>query len=188
MNILIDALPTTLLVDGREIPIRSDFRSCLRVLVAFEDNDLTPQEKQIVLLANIYPDVPENTMEALEKAYWFLSGGNDTVSNDEPKSRLVSYSKDANLIFAAFRQTHNIDLVTTDLHWWAFLALFMDLGQDTFFCQLTSLRSRVASGKASKEDVEMKNSLGDLFEVDDYDSRTIKEKEIDRIFEQSGAR
>lgn len=186
-NILIDVLPTTLTVDGEDVPIYSDFRSCLRALVAFEDNELTPQEKQIILLGNIYPEIPENVQDALKQAYWFLGGGNNTVST-EPQPRLVSYSKDANMIFAAFRQTHNIDLSSANLHWWAFLALFMDLGQDTLFCQVTSLRSRVASGKATKEDREQVQALGELFEVEDYDDRTIEEKEIDRRFAQSGAR
>lgn len=182
MNILIDALPTSLYVDGQEVPIRSSFRDSLRALMAYEDNDLTSQEKQMILLANIYYEVPENIPEAIKQAVWFLDGGKDDTESSSDSVRVMSWNKDASLIFAAFRQTHGIDLTTADLHWWQFLALFMDMGQDTAFCQLTSLRSRVKKGKATKEEREAARNMGDAFDVPDLDTRTLEEKEKDALF------
>lgn len=174
MNLLIDTLPTSLEVNGKDYPIRSDFRDCLRVLIACADNELTSQEKCLVVLGNIYLEVPDDLEEASNKANWFLNGGKDnTVSTGES---LFSWDKDSNLIYAAFRQTHHIDLSKEQLHWWEFLALFMDMGQDTAFCQLTSLRSRVKSGKASKEEVEAAQKMGDAFEIPEMDDRTLDEK------------
>lgn len=184
MNILIDELPKTVAIGDREYPINTDFRTCLKIIMAFEDNDLTPQEKQIVLLSNLYPTMPTDIEGAMRQAQWFLDGGrtagDDTQGESSP--RVYSFSKDANYIFAAFRQTHGIDLQKSELHWWEFLALFMDLGQDTTFCQLVGLRRRLKTGKASKEEKAAAREMGDLIDVPEIDDRSLEEKEAEEEF------
>jgi len=129
----------------------------------------------MVMLENMYPKMPENVQTALEQAYKFLNGG-QTPEVEEDIARLYSFSKDANFIFSAFRQTHGIDLETENMHWWKFLALFMDLGEKTAFCNLVVLRERVKSGKATKEECQVANEIGDLFDVPEPDTRTPEEK------------
>ena len=182
MNILVDALPEAVAIGGREYAINSDFRVCLRTIMAFEDNDLTPAEKEMVMLQNLYPTQPDNLQTATTQALRFLNGGKADNGDQEPAPRLYSFSKDADLIFAAFRQTHGIDLETAVMHWWKFLALFMDLGQDTAFCQLVALRQRVKTGKATKEERAAATKMGDAFDVPDVDDRTLDEKEREREF------
>src|SRR5690348_21742 len=123
MNILTDALPETITIDHTEYPIDSDFRTCLRIIMAFEDNELTPQEKQIILLSMVYESIPPDVQQAMEQANWFLNGGEIHEPDDAPM-RLYSFAKDARFIFAAFKQTHGIDLQKDELHWWQFLSLF----------------------------------------------------------------
>jgi hypothetical protein len=108
--------------------------------------------------------------------------GDKTGNDDEPGLRLYSFSKDADFIFAAFRQTHGIDLQKVDLHWWEFLALFMDLGADTTFCQLVNLRKRVKTGKATKEEKQAARDMGDAFDIPEADTRTLDEKEAEAEF------
>ena len=115
--------------------------------------------------------------EAVEKANWFLNCG-DEPSEAQSGVRLYSFEKDANFIFAAFRQTHGIDLQKENLHWWKFIALFMDLGQDTTFCQLTALRKRVKSGKATKEEKQAAKNMGDMFIIEDVKRYSPEEKAI----------
>ena len=141
INILFEPLPTAVEIDGQDVPINTDFRACLRVILAFEDPELAPVEQQAILLANLYPKAPDNAVGAFEQALRFLNGGEEHTEDDGPALRLYSFRQDANYIFAAFRQTHGIDLESIEyLHWWKFLALFMDLGSDTTFCSLVSLR------------------------------------------------
>jgi hypothetical protein len=144
------------------------------VILAFEDDQLTGYEKQMIML--------ENLQAALEMGMKFLDGGK--VGEDEDSGpRLFSFEKDANLIFAAFRQTHGIDLQNIEyLHWWSFLALFMDLGADTAFCNLVGLRKRVKSGKATTEERETAREMGDMFDVPEIDDRTLEEKEKEAEF------
>lgn len=183
MNILTDAPPETVEINTTEYRLNTDFRACLKIIMAFEDNELTPQEKQLILLGNLYSVVPNDLEAALDCANWFLNGGKDSATNtDEENPRVYSFAKDGNFIYAAFRQTHGIDLATANLHWWTFLALFMDLGQDTTFCQLTALRKRLKTGKASKEERAAAREMGDIIDLPDIDNRTLDEKELESEF------
>lgn len=184
MNILVEQLPSAVEIDGQEWPINTDFRACLRVIMAFEDGDLTTQEKQVVLLENLYPSLPSNVPEAFRLGIKFLNGGEtvDGESEGEFSLRLYSFEKDASFIFSAFRQTHSIDLETAELHWWKFLALFMDLGADTTFCNLVSLRKRVKTGKASKQELQMYRELKDVIDVSEPVVLTHEEKEQEAEF------
>jgi hypothetical protein len=186
VNILTDRLPEAIRINGRVHEINSDFRDCLRIIMAFEDNDLTRYEKQLVLLSNLYKEPPAeaDAKEAIEKAVRFLNGGEEESEGSMTSNlRLFSFSKDAKFIFAAFQQTHGIDLQHTEyLHWWQFITLFMDLGADTMFCNLVGLRKRVKTGKASKDERRVAREMGSLFDVPDVDNRSIEEKEQEREF------
>jgi hypothetical protein len=171
-------LPVAVEINGQEYPINTDFRTCLRVILAFEDNELTAYEKQMIMLGNLYPEPIEDIQKASEMGMKFLNMGKDNDEEDD-NPRLYSFEKDASFIFAAFRQTHGIDLETAEMHWWKFLTLFMDLGADTAFCNLVGLRKRVKSGKASKEERQVAYEMGDMFELPEIDTRTWQEKEED---------
>jgi hypothetical protein len=184
VNILTCPLPTAVRVEGTTVPITTDFRTCLQTILAFEDDKLTVCEKQVVLLFNSYGEnLPENVEEAARQAVRFLDRdvGEEGGMPVSPM-RLYSFSRDGDLIFAAFRQTHGIDLDTAEMHWWKFLALFMDLGADTAFCNLVALRRRVRTGKATKDEREEARNLGDMMDVPEPDMRTLKEREQEREF------
>lgn len=182
MNLLVEDLPEAVEIDEIETPINSDFRSCLRVILAFEDNELTWLEKQTLMLVNLYPEKPANIQMAIEQAIKFLNGGHEDDNDETPKPRVYSFSKDADLIYAAFYQTHGIDLQTAELHWWKFLALFKDLGADTAFCQLIGLRKRVKTGKASKEERRTAREMGEMFDIPELDTRTPEERDQEAEF------
>ena len=195
MNILVSELPTSVTVNGRDIPINTDFRQSLAILLAFEDKELSGSEKSEIMLRGLFPDLsqyaphgdlqeltPRDWQDVLERANWFLNGGEEVKDDGTKKPTVFSFTKDANLIYAAFQQTHGTDLQSVDMHWWRFLALFMDLGSETAFCQLTALRKRKKMGKLSKEERAMVRETGELFEVPEMDTRTLEEKEFENEF------
>lgn len=177
MNLLVDELPEAVEIDGQEYEINTDFRACLRVILAFEDGELTTFEKQMVMLSNLYPVQPENTRAALELGMKFLNGGEEAEKDEDEKPRLYSFDQDGNFIFAAFKQTHGVDLATEPLHWWKFLSLFMDLGAETTFCSIVGLRKRIKSGKASKEERKAYRDMRDVIDLPEQDTHTSEEKE-----------
>lgn len=179
MNVLIERLPREISINGQAFAVDADFRTCLRIILAFEDPELTGSEKASVLLANLYEDKPEDVEAAVEAGVTFLNGGKAVESEDvgDFTGRLYSFNQDAPYIYSAFRQTHGIDLESVEfLHWWKFLYLFMDLGNETTFCNLVSLRKRVKTGKASKEELAAYREMRDLVEIEEPDTRTDEEK------------
>jgi hypothetical protein len=181
-NVLTDQLPNELNVHGKKHKINSDFRTCLRIILAWEDNELAALEKSEIMLLNLYQKMPDDIPDAIEQATLFMNGGEVGVEGGGEPVRLFSFDKDANLIYSAFRKTHNIDLSNQELHWFQFLALFMDLGQNTHFCNLVALRKRVKTGKASKEERQLASELGEVFDLEETDTRTIEEKEAAQKF------
>lgn len=188
MNILLDDLPEAVEVNGVEYAVNFDFRTGLACILDMESSELADEEKCILLLRRIYGDViPEDVETALKLAVKFLDGGKEPPEEENPfadNKRLYSFEKDSALIYAAFQQTHGIDLQKVDLHWWQFLALFQDLGADTAFCNMINLRRRVNSGEATKEERQYALKLGDAFEViDPLDALTEADNENVTLFE-----
>ena len=156
MNPLLNRMPETLTVSGKRYPIRWDFRSGLRVILAFEDTRLTGQEQAEIMLRVLYKEPPEDIPAALKQAVWFLNGGEAQSGGgslpDSGSGRLYSFQTDAACIDSAFRRSYGIDLQTASLHWWQFCRYFMDLSADCLFCRLVSLRERKKRGKLSAEE------------------------------------
>ena len=95
MNLLTDTLPETIKVGDIDYPIETDYRAALRIMLAFEDNELADQEKQIIVLANLFTEhVPDDLDAALTAATWYLNCG-ETPKQADDSQRLVSFSKDA---------------------------------------------------------------------------------------------
>lgn len=188
MNILVDDLPEAIEIDGVEYTINFDFKTGLQCILDMESNDLIDDEKALLLLRRIYGDnIPTNESEALRLAVKFLDGGEEPEAHENPlenDTRVYSFEKDASLIYAAFQQTHGIDLQKADLHWWQFLALFHDLGADTAFCSIVNLRRRISNGDATKEEREYAAKLGDAFYIDNpEDILSMNENENLALFE-----
>jgi len=173
-NILTANLPREIAINGVSYPVDFHYRACLLAILAFEDETLTAYEKQVILLSNLYLEMPDDDRAAFDQAVLFLNGGE--VGEAVTGPRVYSFSKDAKLIYAAFRQTHGIDLQTANLHWWQFLALFSDLGSETTFIALVALRKRILDGTASKEDKKIAEEMGDAFIILQPDTRTQDER------------
>ncbi|MEG1875363.1 MAG: Gp15 family bacteriophage protein [Angelakisella sp.] len=154
MNPLSDRLPGSVLVQGQVCPVNSDWRSCMRIILAFEDAELTLSEQMELMIELLYQQPPPQCAEALEQAVRFLNCGErqDKRPEGEPAARLFRFAADGKLIYAAFRKSHGIDLGTAALHWWEFCWLFLELREDCSFCRLLALRERRRKGKLTAEE------------------------------------
>ena len=160
---------------------RYDFRSCLKINLAYENVHLSWVEKQAIMIGWFYYKTPLNMAEAIDKAIRFLNQDQED-GPDEPRPRVFSFEKDSRLIYAAFLQTHHVDLQTATLHWFQFLALFDDLHPDTAFCQLRNLRYRLKTGKATKEERIAALEIEDLLDLPELDTRTYAERLKEKRF------
>ena len=80
---MIGRLPTTLNVNGIDRAIRSDFRVALLIFQAFNDPELSDQEKAWVMLDCLYVDfenIPPEDYQSALKGCLVLDGG--TIQED----------------------------------------------------------------------------------------------------------
>jgi hypothetical protein len=144
-------LPKSFQIGEREYPVRYDFRAVLDICAALEDPELDLKEKAIVACVIFYPEfeeIPkEYIREAVEKCYWFINGGEENPKKNGP--RLVSWEKDVKHIIAPINRVLGReirDIPEGGLHWWTFLAAYMEIG-DCTFAQIVRIRNLMAKGK-----------------------------------------
>ena len=145
---MIGELPKSLEICGRAYSIRTDFRVALTIFQALEDPELDDREKQLAMLECLY-DNPENIPddsigEALEKAAWFLDGGNMPKKNMQVKT--LDWEQDESMIFSAVNKTAGREVRLGYMHWWTFLGYFAESGE-TLLQTVMHLRQKMSKGK-----------------------------------------
>ncbi len=166
-NILFEDLPTKILVNNKEYDINYDFRTVLKIITALEDTNLYNEEKASIMLDLLYKEkIPEEDIEeACEKASLFIDCGKYNTSEKKGK-RIYSFTKDGNYILTGINSTHHTDLSEkVNLHWWRFMAMFMDMDNECFFSELVYFRKRKLEGKLTKEEKEQYKKIKDIVDL-----------------------
>lgn len=164
MSCLTGPLPREAEIGGKRYPMNTGFRTGLRILEAYEDPELTPGERQALMLRLLYRELPEDregVKRALELGLRFLSGGEAAEGEGAAGPRLYSFTRDGELIFSGILSCHGVDLSQReDLHWWTFCALFRELGEDCAFSRLVCLRRKLLQGTATREERRLAAAIG----------------------------
>ena len=145
---MIGNLPTALETGGKEYAIRSDFRVILRIYSAFADPELDEREKCYVCLKCLYAeDIPrEHLQEAVDKAYWFVGGGDVPQESVQP-AKTIDWEQDESIIFPAVNKAAGFETRTVKyLHWWTFLGYFNEIGEG-LFSSVIGIRQKLNKGK-----------------------------------------
>ncbi len=147
---MIGELPDTLTVGGKAYPIRSDFRAALIIFQALDDPELDGREKAAVMISSLYerPEeiAAEHIEEALERASWFLDGGD--MPKTELHAKTLDWEQDEGMIFAAVNKTAGFEVRSVKyMHWWTFLGYFSESG-DTLLSTVMHLRQKMAKKKS----------------------------------------
>lgn len=155
-NILIDALPETVTINGRDFSFRTDFRYGILFEQLIQDPAVEDKQKIIDALNLFYDELPNDLEAAVDTILWFyVCGDDEKVKNSKKKeeqvpaqqqvhkkaTRYYDYDADAPIIYAAFLDQYGIDLADSDLHWWKFRALFDGLRSENEFCKIVGYRS-----------------------------------------------
>ena len=169
-------LPKVMLIGEKEYAVRYDYRCILDICAALEDPELNKTDRITAALQIFYPEfdeIPgEHLKEAVERCFWFINGGEEHPGKKGPK--LVSWEKDVKYIISPInrvigrevRETpYDIETNTGGLHWWTFLAAYMEIG-DCVFAQTVRIRNLLANGKhLDKQDREWYEKNHDLVDI-----------------------
>lgn len=146
---MIGSLPTVLEVGGQLYAIRSDFRVVLNIFEALNDPELTDREKAYVCLKCLYIEEPpwRNSQEAIDKAYWFLDGG-DMPKSKPSKAKLFDWEYDQSILFPAINKTAGYEVRSNDkyMHWWTFIGYFGEIDEG-LFSTVMHIRQKRSNGK-----------------------------------------
>lgn len=154
---MIGALPEYLTVGETDYNIRSDYRNVLQIFEAFQDPELSKEEKWIVATYLLFEDFScaDDVLEALENGFdiaeaqkkikWFISSG--LPDGEKLEKPVYDWRKDEQMIFSAVnkvagRETRELEY----LHWWTFLGYFNEVGEGTFSF-IVGIRDKLNKGK-----------------------------------------
>ena len=186
MNILIDKLPCSVVVDNIDTEIVSDFRTSILFEQLMKDNSVNDDVK-IELALNLY--FPKqyiiNTVDAVNKIIWFYSGGKEikesrSKSNSSNKHlNIYDFEQDADYIYSAFMEQYKIDLADIDyLHWWKFKSLFYGLNKDIQLSKIMFYRSVELTDDMTKNERKFYRDMKRLYALEDMRSEEEKEQDF----------
>lgn len=91
-NIILDRLPESVEVRGKEYKIYSDFRTSILFETMMRSRELRPHEKIRQMLQIYYPVIPPDREEAVKKILWFYAGGKEAKQKREEKTEQENHS------------------------------------------------------------------------------------------------
>lgn len=134
MNLFYESLPTSVIVNGKPVRIRTDFREYISLLDMLKDKDVKSVDKLLILSEYFLDDI-EISQPAIDALCDFMSADfSDREASQTGTGRrknLFSFSIDYPYILSAFLRDYGIDLIDIKyLHWWKFRMLFDGLSED----------------------------------------------------------
>lgn len=145
-------LPTKINIDGQSYNIRNkgDYRVILDVIAAFNDVELTDEEKALCALEIFYEDyvlIPSGKIEeALKEIMKFINYGDDTKP-EKNSVKLMDWEQDFKLIIAPVNRVLGYEVRQKEyLHWWTFIAAYYEIGECSF-ANVISIRQKKQKGK-----------------------------------------
>ena len=145
---MIRSLPVDIEIDGVRYPIRKrgNWDMALDVIEALNAPELSDREKLTAALIIFYEKVPPDVAKAVEEMNRFIDGGS-TVKQSKPSPRLMDWEQDFPLIVAPVNRILGKEVRSVEyLHWWTFLAAYMEIN-DCTFTTVISIRQKQAKHK-----------------------------------------
>ena len=134
-----DALPSALVVDGEEHPVKTSFRVWMRWGRIAQEHDVCDP--------SIFVGEPPRGRWA-EAAREFYRSECPTPHGTKRHERAFDMLMDSDYLVAAFQQAYGIDLTEGDMHWHRFLALWRGLPSDTRLAEIIGHRTWTKSRRS----------------------------------------
>ena len=133
-------IPTTIVIDDREFPIRckGDYRMVLDCFSCLNDFDLTEQERTFGALIIFYEDFNDvedflgmdNELfnQLVKKMYNFMECEENPLHSMPYKT--IDWNKDSQMICSAVNKVAHTEVRSIEyLHWWTFMGYFSEVGE-----------------------------------------------------------
>lgn len=192
-NILIDALPETVWIDGEEYEIESNFRTSILFELLMQDDRVSDKDKTIKALRLYFPELPHDLNSAVDMLLWFYSCGKSKdasqkkIRSKRSHEKIYSFEYDDDYIFSAFMNQYGIDLQEIEyLHWWKFRAMFNSLTEDNQFVKIMQYRSMDISADLPKEQAKFYKRMKWMYALPMSQSEAQKNDAIEQALINGG--
>lgn len=172
-NYILDPPPISLIINGMDYPIETDFRAVLNYNRIIRESREDGSEL-LEALRLMYECMPDNIMGAVLQLNWFVQGGEEEKRH-RPSNKLLGvnsdtpmdYDTDSRLIWAAFRRVYGIDLRTVEyIHWWDFLEMLSELPEDIRLNRIIEIRTKdTANRHLSREERTLYKALQRYYKI-----------------------
>lgn len=158
-------LPSTIEVEGKSYEIQTDFQ----YFIMFS-NKIKNGTRELKEYDFLYTNkIPYNRLEGYKQLYNFAYPHKQLprhLDEDNSDEIILDYEQDADLIYSAFQEKYNIDLIDEDLclHWYKFQALLTGL-QNTKLNEVMKYRSYKANAKDPQEYRKQMQKLKQMWEI-----------------------
>ena len=131
------ALPESVEVEGSLYYVQTSFKYWLRFLELLENKEPIPNDFDFMYKGTR----PSNREAGLLALIQFCNPPQPLprFQESEGNEKVVDYIIDADYIYAAFLEQYGIDLISSDMHWYKFQALFRGF-HDTKFNEIIGYR------------------------------------------------
>lgn len=178
-------LPISLELPNGEFKIRNkaDYRTILDVFDAFNDLELSKEERIYAGLIIFFEDINSiydieklgDLQEVMKQIEIFLNCGQENTGL-QSKYRLIDWNKDAPLIASAINNVSKQEIRSVSYcHWWTFMGYYLAIGESPL-SNIVSIRGKIAKGnKLEKYEQEFKRENPQYFNID---MRNLEEQEF----------
>lgn len=177
-------LTNTFKYNGNTYSINLSFDRVLDVIDVQQDDTVLIDDKAVLMLKILGIDIKEDDNVFLLIKHVFenliMDDDEETVEYDvlgnplpkrknEDRKRTIDFVKDAEYIYAGFRQAYGINLFNEfgKLHWFEFKALLNALPEDTLMYQIRNIRGWKPSKGDSAEYKKQMYKLQQSYSLDD---------------------
>lgn len=154
INPLYQLLPESVVINGKEYRIITDFREYIKLLELLKDDNVEAEEKYN-LITQWFLDTPDEpfrdcimaltnfiTMKEQDPKRIEENNDEENASEIETKKQTISYTLDAQYILSGFLECYGIDLINVPyMHWWKFQMLINGMNESCELKKRMSYRS-----------------------------------------------
>ena len=179
---MLGQLPKSLKINQTDYEIRSDYRNILRIITAFNADELSDAEKMYICMKRMYvhfSDIPiDDYSAAYEQAAHFIEC---QIKADKPGPKIVDWDKDEQMIFAAVNKVAGMEVREVPyMHWWTFLGYFQSIDRDDIWgFVLTIGQKRAKHKKLEKYESEFYNANKSLVDIGSVSRIANRKKEAE---------
>lgn len=167
-------LPTQIEIGGKAFNIRNngDYRVILDAIAAFQDPEISEEERIISSMIIFYADLSteqdiydtfDNPETAIREMMSFISL-NDDETGYNAGIKLIDWVQDEKLVVSAINNVARTEIRAVPyLHWWTFIGYYMAIGECSL-SMIVGIRYKLARHKKlEKYELEFKNKNPQYF-------------------------